>query len=75
MCVCGCFYHPLQYNKPQILWMLDLENQEWWVKKLFDGMPTLPTMCMCKCMCVFVCMYTLIRVDNWSNVVLVNYPQ
>ena len=23
-------------------WMPDLENQEWWVRKLFDGMPTLP---------------------------------
>ena len=22
--------------------MPDLENREWWVKKLFDGMPTLP---------------------------------
>ena len=21
-------------------WVPDLENQEWWVKKLFDGMPT-----------------------------------
>ena len=34
---------PYYTINPSYCWMPDLENQEWWVKKLFDGMPTLPT--------------------------------
>ena len=34
---------PYYTINPSYCWMPDIDNQEWWVKKLFDGMPTLPT--------------------------------
>ena len=54
MCVCACVhaFEIITTTTPTIpyytinlsyCWMPDLENQEWCVKKLFDGMPTLPT--------------------------------
>ena len=36
-------YYTINLKHLSYCWMPDLENQEWWVKKLSDGMPTLPT--------------------------------